>query len=406
MFLDFFLLLKNDGFPVTLKEYLTFLEALDRDVIGYDSTDFYYLARCVMVKDERHLDRFDRLFSAYFRGAQLADTEQFMQIPLEWLRKNFENVLSEEDKEMIRSMGGLEELMERLREIFEKQRKRHQGGNRWIGTGGTSPYGAYGYNPAGVRIGQDGSRQRRAVKVWDKREFRDLDDSVELNVRNMKMALRKLRVLTREGVGEELHIEGTIDRTSKNAGLLDLEFIPLRKNNVKVLMFFDVGGSMEDHVELCSRLFSAARHEFKHLEFYYFHNCIYEAVWKNNARRFSERIPTFSVLNKYNSDYKCIIVGDASMSPWELVYPNGSVEHNNDEPGLRWLERVKTKYPFTVWLNPVPRDDWKWTESIGMLNNFYEGSMFPLTLAGIKDAILALKRRPGHRGASEFPAGF
>ncbi|MCY4379163.1 MAG: VWA domain-containing protein [Candidatus Dadabacteria bacterium] len=403
MFLDFFLLLKNDGFPVTLKEYLTFLEALDRDVIGYDTTDFYYLSRCVMVKDERHLDRFDKLFSAYFRGAQLADTEQFMQIPLEWLRKNFENALSEEDKQMIRSMGGLEELMERLKEIFEKQKKRHQGGNRWIGTGGTSPYGAYGYNPAGVRIGQDGGRQRRAVKVWDKREFRDLDDSVELNVRNMKMALRKLRVLTREGVGEELDIEKTIDRTSKNAGLLDLEFVPSRKNNVKVLMFFDVGGSMEDHVELCSRLFSAAKHEFKHLEFYYFHNCIYEAVWKNNARRFSERIPTFSVLNKYNGDYKCVIVGDASMSPWELVYPNGSVEHNNDEPGLMWLNRIKAKYPFTVWLNPVPRDEWKWTESIGMLDDFYEGSMFPLTLSGIKDAILTLKRRPGHHGASRLP---
>lgn len=406
MFLDFFLLLKNDGFPVTLKEYLTFLEALDRGVIGYDSTDFYYLSRCVMVKDERHLDRFDRLFSAYFRGAQLADTEQFMKIPLEWLRKNFENTLSEEDKEMIRSMGGLEELMERLREIFEKQRKRHQGGNRWIGTGGTSPYGAYGYNPAGVRIGQDGGRQRRAVKVWDKREFRDLDDSVELNVRNMKMALRKLRVLTREGVGEELDVEKTVDRTSKNAGLLDLEFVPSRKNNVKVLMFFDVGGSMEDHVELCSRLFSAARHEFKHLEFYYFHNCIYEAVWKNNARRFSERIPTFSVLNKYNGDYKCIMVGDASMSPWELVYPNGSVEHNNDEPGLRWLERIKSKYPSTVWLNPVPESEWRWTESIGMLNDFCEGNMFPLTLSGIKDAISALRRRPGGRDASGFPAGF
>ena len=400
MFLDFFLLLKNDGFPVTLKEYLTFLEALDRDVIGYDTTDFYYLSRCVMVKDERHLDRFDRLFSAYFRGVQLADTEQFMQIPLEWLRKNFENVLSEEDKRMIRSMGGLEELMERLREIFEKQKKRHQGGNRWIGTGGTSPYGAYGYNPAGVRIGQDGGRQRRAVKVWDKREFRDLDDSVELNVRNMKMALRKLRVLTREGVGEELDVERTIDKTSKNAGLLDLEFVPSRKNNVKVLMFFDVGGSMEDHVELCSRLFSAARHEFKHLEFYYFHNCIYEAVWKDNARRFSERIPTFSVLNKYNGDYKCVIVGDASMSPWELLYPNGSVEHNNDEPGLLWLSRIKAKYPFTVWLNPVPQDEWKWTESVGMLNDFCEGNMFPLTLSGIKDAISALKRRPGHRVAS------
>ncbi len=406
MFLDFFLLLKDDGFPVTLKEYLTFLEALDRDVIGYDTTDFYYLSRCIMVKDERHMDRFDRLFSAYFKGAQLADTEQFMKIPLEWLRKNFENTLSEEDKEMIRSMGGLEELMERLREIFEKQKKRHQGGNRWIGTGGTSPYGAYGYNPAGVRIGQDGSRQRRAVKVWDKREFRDLDDSVELNVRNMKMALRKLRVLTREGVGEELDLEKTIDRTSRNAGLLDLEFAPLRKNNVKVLMFFDIGGSMDDHVELCSRLFSAARHEFKHLEFYYFHNCIYERVWRNNERRFSEQIPTFSVLNKYNGDYKCIMVGDASMSPWELVYPNGSVEHNNDEPGLRWLGRVKAKYPSTVWLNPVPRDEWKWTETIGILNDFYEGNMFPLTLLGIKDAISALKRRPSHSDASGFPAGF
>ncbi len=404
MFLDFFLLLKNDGFPVTLKEYLTFLEALDRDVIGYDTTDFYYLARCVMVKDERHLDRFDRLFAAYFQGAQLADTEQVMQIPLEWLRKNFESALSEEDRKFIRSMGGLSELMEKLREIFEKQKKRHQGGSRWIGTGGTSPYGAYGYNPAGVRIGQDGGRQRRAVKVWDKREFRDLDDSVELNVRNMKMALRKLRVLTREGVGEELDLEGTIDRTSKNAGLLDLEFVPSRKNNVKVLMFFDVGGSMEDHVELCSRLFSAARHEFKHLEFYYFHNCIYEAVWKDNARRFSERIPTFSLLNKYNGDYRCIIVGDASMSPWELVYPNGSVEHNNDEPGLMWLNRIKAKYPFTVWLNPVPPDEWKWTESIGMLNDFYEGNMFSLTLSGIKDAIAALKRRPGHHGASRLPA--
>ena len=406
MFLDFFLLLKDDGFPVTLKEYLTFLEALDRDVIGYDTTDFYYLSRCIMVKDERHMDRFDRLFSAYFKGAQLADTEQFMKIPLEWLRKNFENTLSEEDKEMIRSMGGLEELMERLREIFEKQKKRHQGGNRWIGTGGTSPYGAYGYNPAGVRIGQDGGRQRRAVKVWDKREFRDLDDSVELNVRNMKMALRKLRVLTREGVGEELDLEKTIDRTSKNAGLLDLEFAPLRKNNVKVLMFFDIGGSMDDHVELCSRLFSAARHEFKHLEFYYFHNCIYERVWRNNERRFSEQIPTFSVLNKYNGDYKCIMVGDASMSPWELVYPNGSVEHNNEEPGLRWLGRVKAKYSSTVWLNPVPRDEWKWTETIGILNDFYEGSMFPLTLLGIKDAISALKRRPSHSDASGFPAGF
>ncbi len=395
MFLDFFLLLKNDGFPVTIKEHLVFLEALDRDVAEYSPDDFYYLCRCCMVKHERHMDRFDRLFSAYFRGTQLADTDRLMEIPAEWLRGNFEKILSEEDREAIRAMGGLEELMKRLREILEKQKERHRGGDTWIGTGGTSPYGAYGYNPAGIRIGQDGGRHRRAVKVWDRREFRDLDDSVELNVRNMKMALRRLRVLTREGRGEELDMDGTIDRTSRNAGLLDLEFVAAKKNNVKVLMFFDVGGSMDDHVELCSRLFSAARHEFKHLEFYYFHNCIYERVWKNNERRFREQIPTFDVLNKYNGDYRCVIVGDASMSPWELVYPNGSVEHNNDEPGIRWLERIKAKYPSTVWLNPVPRDEWRWTESIGMLERFYEDAMFPLTLSGIKDAAAALTRKNG-----------
>ncbi len=402
MFLDFFLLLKNDGFPVTLKEYLDLLEALDREVVAYDTTDFYYLSRCVMVKDERNMDRFDGLFASYFEGAQLIDSKRFAQIPLEWLRKNFEKILSEEDKEAIRLAGGLEELMKRFNEILEKQKKRHQGGNRWIGTGGTSAYGAYGYNPAGIRIGQDSSRHRRAVKVWEKRQFRDLDDSVELNVRNMKMALRKLRVLTREGVGEELDLEKTIDSTSKNAGTLDLRFVPVKKNNVKVLMFFDVGGSMDEHIELCSRLFSAARHEFKHLEFYYFHNCVYERVWKNNERRLREQIPTFSVLNKYNSDYRCIMVGDASMSPWELVYPNGSVEHNNDEPGLRWLERIKAKYPFTIWLNPVPKDEWKWTESVRMLKDFYEDKMFPLTLAGIKEAVSALRRRGTGGQAYEF----
>ena len=397
MFLDFFLLLKNDGLPVTLKEYLVFLEALESDVVGCDVTDFYYLCRSSMIKHEQHLDRFDTLFSAYFKGIELVDTDEFMKVPDEWLRRDFENVLSEEDRKMIKAMGGVEELMKRLREIFEKQEKRHSGGGTWIGTGGTSPYGAYGYNPAGIRMGQDGSRHRRAVKVWDRREFRDLDDSVELNVRNMKMALRRLRVLTREGAGEELDIDGTIERTSKNAGLLDLEFMPAKRNNVKVLMFFDVGGSMDEHVELCSRLFSAARHEFKHLEFYYFHNCVYERVWKNNERRFREQIPTFEILNRYNSDYRCVMVGDASMSPWELVYPNGSVEHNNDEPGIRWLERIKEKYPSTVWLNPVPESEWKWTESIEILRDFYEDSMFPLTLSGIKDAVAVL--RDGKRRA-------
>lgn len=391
MFLDFFLLLKNDGLPVTIKEYLTLLEALDKDVVRYSADDFYYLSRSTLIKHEQHLDRFDQLFGFFFRGVELIDTEEFMEIPEEWVKRNFENYLTEEEKEMIKNMGGLDELMNRLKELMEKQKHRHQGGNTWIGTAGTSPYGAYGYNPAGIRIGQDGSRHRRAVKVWDKREFKDLDDSVELNTRNMKMALRRLRVLTREGIGEELDLDRTIEKTSKNAGFLDLEMVPSKTNNVKVLMFFDIGGSMDDHIELCSRLFSAAKYEFKHLEFYYFHNCIYERVWKDNYRRFQEAIPTFEVLHKYNSDYKCIIVGDASMSPWELMYKNGSVEHNNDEPGFTWLQRVKEQFPYLIWLNPVPLEDWRYTQSIDMLREFAEDRMFPLTLSGLYDGIKALK---------------
>lgn len=391
MFLDFFLLLKNDGLPVTIREYLTLLEALDRDVVEHSVDDFYYLSRSVLIKHEQHLDRFDQLFGFFFQGMELIDTEEFRQIPEDWLRKNFENYLSEEEKQMIKSMGGLEELMKRMKELMEQQKKRHQGGNKWIGTGGTSPFGAYGYNPAGIRIGQDGSRHRRAVKVWDKREFKDLDDSVELQTRNMKMVLRRLRVLTREGLKDEIDLDRTIEKTSKNAGYLQLEMVPPKKNNVKVLMFFDIGGSMDDHIELCSRLFSAAKYEFKHLEFYYFHNCIYERVWKNNARRWQESIPTFEVLHKYNSDYKCIIVGDASMSPWELMYKNGSVEHNNEEPGFTWLKRVKDQFPYLVWLNPVPREDWKYTQSIEMLREFTEDRMFPMTLSGLYKAIRALK---------------
>lgn len=391
MFLDFFLLLKNDGIPVTLKEYLTLLDALDKDVVDKSVEDFYYISRSVMIKHEQHLDRFDQLFGHYFKGIEMIDDEQFMNIPPEWLEKNFENMLSDEDKEYLKSMGNLEELMDRLKEIMAEQKKKHQGGNKWMGTGGTSPFGAYGYNPAGIRVGQDGSRHRRAVKVWDKREFKDLDDSVELQTRNMKMALRRLRSLTREGQRDELDLDKTIDKTSRNAGYLDIQMVPEKKNNVKVLMFFDNGGSMDDHVELCSRLFSAAKYEFKHMEFYYFHNCIYERLWKDNIRRWQEQIPTYEVLHKYNSDYKCIIVGDASMSPWELMYQNGSVEHNNEEPGLRWLERLKEQFPYTVWLNPVPQEDWKWTESINMVKEFYEDRMFPLTLSGINDAVKALK---------------
>jgi len=392
MFLDFFLLLKNDGLPVTIKEYLTFLEVLDKDLVDYSVDDFYYLSRSSLIKHEQNLDRFDQLFGLFFQGIERIDTEEFMKIPKGWLTKDFENQLTEEEKAMIKAMG-LDDLFKRLKELMKKQKGKHQGGNKWIGTGGTSPYGAYGYNPAGIRIGQDGSRHRRAVKVWDKREFMDLDDSVELKTRNMKMALRRLRILTREGLNEELDLNKTIEKTSKNAGYLDIEMVPEKKNNVKVLLFLDIGGSMDDHIELCSRLFSAAKYEFKHLDHFYIHNCLYEFVWKNNLRRWQEAIPTYEVLNKYNSDYKVIVVGDASMSPWELMYPNGSVEHNNEEAGFTWLDRLKAQYPDFIWLNPVPVDDWKYTESIVMLREFFNDRMFPLTLDGLSKAVRALKDR-------------
>lgn len=391
MFLDFFLYLRNSGLPVSIKEYLTLLDALDSGMVERGVDDFYYLSRSALVKDERNLDRFDRLFGQYFKGVEFIDDAEFMSIPDEWLRKTMEGSLTEEEKRRIRAMGGLDKLIERLKQLMKEQKKRHQGGGKWIGTGGTSPFGAYGYNPEGIRIGQHESRHRKAVKVWDKREFRNLDDSAELQTRNMKMALRKLRILTREGAPEELDLEGTIKKTSRNAGFLDVEMVPQRKNNVKVLIFFDIGGSMDDHIELCSKLFSAARYEFKHLEYYYFHNCIYEAVWKNNERRWQEALPTFDVLNKYNGDYRVIMVGDASMSPYELLYVNGSVEHNNGEPGFAWLERIKNKYPMMVWLNPVPENEWRETQTIGMIRNFTGDRMFPLTIGGITRAVKALQ---------------
>jgi len=391
MFLDFFLLLKNDGIPVTIREYLTFLEALDKDVVEYSVDDFYFLSRTSLIKHEHHLDRFDLLFGYFFEGIEKIDMKEFMKIPEEWLKKSFVNKLTDEDKEMIKAMGGLDKLLERLKELMETQKKRHQGGNKWIGTGGTSPYGAYGFNPEGIRIGQEESRNRRAIKVWDKREFKDLDDGVELETRNMKMALRRLRILTREGTKEELDLDKTIDKTSRNGGLLELEMVAAKKNNVKVLLFLDIGGSMDDHIELCSRLFSAAKYEFKHLENYYFHNCLYESVWKDNVRRRQEAIPTFEVLHTYNSDYKVIIVGDASMSPYELLYQNGSVEHDNDEAGFVWLDRLKDQFSDMVWLNPVPVDEWRYTESIGMVREFMKDRMFPLTMGGLQQAIKALK---------------
>jgi uncharacterized protein with von Willebrand factor type A (vWA) domain len=393
MFLDFFLLLKNDGLPVTINEYLTLLEALDSEIVEYNVDDFYYLSRSILIKHEQHIDRFDVLFGRYFRGIETIDNEQFMKIPEEWLRRGMERILTEEDMALIKAMGGLDKLMERLKELMNEQKNRHAGGSKWIGTGGTSPFGAYGYNPEGIRIGQTESRNRRAVKVWDKREFKNLDDSVELNTRNMKMALKKLRLLTREGREEELDLDKTIEKTSKNAGVLELEMIPSRKNNVKVLLFLDVGGSMDDHIEICAQLFSAAKYEFKHLEYFYFHNCLYESVWRDNTRRWDERIPTFEVLHKYNNDYMVILVSDASMSPYELLYANGSVEHNNDEAGFTWLTRLKNQYPRMVWLNPVPVDYWRYTQSIQMLREFMEKRMYPLTLAGIQDAIKVLKTK-------------
>lgn len=391
MFIDFFLLLKSNGLPVTIREHLTLLEALKLGEAEFSVEDFYHLAKATLVKKEQHFDRFDMLFGHYFKGMQLIPDQVVANIPDEWLRKNLEGFLTEEEKAMIEAMGGLEALMERFRQLLEEQHERHEGGNRWIGTGGTSPFGAYGYNPEGFRIGQAGSRHRRAIKVWDQRQFRNLSDEVELNTRNMKMAMRRLRVFTREGVADELDLDETIRKTSENAGILDLHMVPSKRNRVKVLLFFDIGGSMDDHIRICEELFSAAKHEFKHLEYYYFHNCLYETVWKDNNRRMTDRIPTLEVLNKYNKDYRVVVVGDASMSPYEITYQGGSVEHYNDEAGIVWLQRLRQQFPRTVWLNPVPQDHWGYTQSIKMVEKIFEEKMYPLTIGGLTDAMKHLK---------------
>ncbi len=393
MYIDFFLLLKSNGLPVSIREHLSFLEALKAGEAEFNLEEFYFLARTTMVKKEQHFDRFDMLFGHYFKDMQLIPNDLLKDIPEDWLRKNLEKFLSEEEKAMIDAMGGLEALMERFRQLQEEQHERHEGGNKWIGTGGTSPFGAYGYNPEGFRIGQEGSRHRRAVKVWDQRQFRNLSDEVELNTRNIKLALRRLRILTREGVADELDLDTTIRKTSENAGLLDLHLVPSRQNRVKVLIFFDIGGSMDDHIRDCEELFSAARHEFKHMEYFYFHNCLYETVWKDNNRRMSDRMLTLEVLNKYNKDYRVIVVGDASMSPYEITYQGGSVEHYNDEPGIAWLQRLRQQYPHIAWLNPVPKDQWGYTQSIKMIEHIFEDKMYPLTIAGLGDAMKHLIRK-------------
>ena len=391
MFVNFFHELRAAGLPVTLKEYLTLMEALEADLANRSVEDFYYLSRAALVKDERHLDRFDQVFGHVFKGLELMSDAIEAQIPEEWLRAISQLYLSEEEKRKIEELGGWEKIMEELKKRLAEQKGRHQGGSKWIGTAGTSPYGAYGYNPAGVRIGQKENRNFRAIKVWDKREFRDLDDSVEIGTRNIKVALRRLRRFAREGAAEELDLDGTI-RSTAHKGYLDVQMRPERRNTVKVLMFFDVGGSMDWHIKSVEELFSAARSEFKHLEYYYFHNCLYESVWKNNARRWTEKTPTWDVLHTYPSDYKVIFVGDASMSPYEITLPGGSVEHMNEEPGALWLRRVTDIYEHCVWLNPVPEEHWGWTPSIKMIRDIFEGRMFPLTLEGLDRAMRELMR--------------
>ncbi|HZP86765.1 MAG TPA: VWA domain-containing protein [Burkholderiales bacterium] len=392
MLIDFFFQLKHGGVPVSLKEFLTLYEALRKKVVWGSLDDFYFLSRVCLVKDESHYDRFDRVFAEYFRGIVTLPVDFLASIPQAWLHANAELLLSDEDKKLIQSLGGWEKLMETLRQRLAEQKERHEGGSKWIGTRGTSPFGAYGYNPEGVRIGQEASRNRSAVKVWDRREYRNLDDSVELGTRNIKVALRRLRRFAREGAPEELDLDDTVRSTARNAGWLDLKLVPERHNAVKVLLFLDIGGSMDDHVRICEELFSAARSEFKHLEYFYFHNCVYESVWKDNRRRHSERVPLMNVLHKYGHDYKLVLVGDATMSPYEIAYPGGSVEHHNEEAGAAWLQRLLDVYVHAAWINPQPEDRWGYYESIGMIRNLMEQRMYPLTLAGLERAMRELVR--------------
>ena len=392
MFLPFFDALRRVGIPVSLREYLAFLEGMSAGLVTYDIEGLYYLARTAMVKDERHLDRFDRAFATAFKGLESVTAEQVLEaidLPREWLEKLIEKTLTPEEKAQIEALGGFDKLMETLRKRLEEQKGRHQGGSKWVGTGGTSPFGAFGYNPEGVRIGQDQSRHQRAVKVWDKREFRNLDDTVELGTRNIKVALKRLRRWAREGAEEELDLQGTIRATAEH-GYLDVKTRPERHNAVKVILFFDVGGSMDPHIRVVEELFSAARAEFKHLEYYYFHNCLYEGLWRDNRRRWDQQIPTLEVLRTYGADYKAIFVGDASMSPYEIAHPGGANEHWNAEAGQVWLARARQQWSSNVWLNPLPERYWPHTHSVGMVRQIFDHRMFPLTLEGITAAVRAL----------------
>jgi len=389
MLIEFFLKVREYRVPCTIRELLDLIRALERNVVFANIDDFYTLSRAVLVKDECHFDKFDRAFGDYFKGIVESELD-LSGIPEDWLTKQLEKTLTEEEKAQLEALGGLEKLMETLAERLKEQEKRHQGGNKWIGTGGTSPFGAYGYNPEGMRIGQKESRHRRAVKVWDKRQFKNLDSQVEIGTRNLKVALRKLRQFARSGAHEELNLDDTISATARNAGYLDIKMQPKRHNAVKLLMFFDVGGSMDDHIRVCEQLFSAVHAEFKHLEFFYFHNCVYESVWQDNQRRHNQKMDLYQVLHTYGKDYKVIFVGDATMGPYEITYPGGSVEHWNEEPGHVWMGRVLEHFNKCIWLNPQEQSHWPYHHSINIMQQVMGQKMFPLTVEGLSDGIKAL----------------
>jgi len=384
-------MLRDGGMRTSITELLILLEAMKKGVAGQSVDDFYYLARATLVKDESQLDKFDRIFGAYFKGIDDSLADLFQDVPDDWLQHRTELLLSDEERAQIEALGGFEELMRALQERLDEQDERHEGGSKWIGTAGTSPFGAWGYNPEGVRMGQSGSRNRSAVKVWDKRQYRNLDDSVELGTRNIKVALRRLRKFAREGAADQLDLDDTIDKTARNAGWLDIRMVPERHNAVKVLLCLDIGGSMDDHVRICEEMFSAARSEFKHLEYFYFHNFIYESLWKDNRRRHSEKTSTLDLTHKYGSDYKLVFVGDATMSPYEIVYAGGSVEHWNEEPGAIWIKRLLHTYPKAIWLNPEPQARWDYTPSIKLTRELMADRMYPLTIAGLDEGIKALR---------------
>ena len=395
MFLNFFLKLKNSNIPISLNEFLVFLKALKLDLVRFDIKKFYYLTRTCLIKDEKLFDRFDVIFGEYFNSLEaieINDILSFLNLPKEWLEKLFERNFSRKEINKIKSLGSFEKLIETLRKRLKEQKKRHQGGNKWIGTLGTSPFGAYGYNPEGIRMGQDESRHRKAVKVWDKRCFKNFDDTNQLDNRSFQVALKKLRQWARTGLDDEFDIDETIKDTAKN-GYLNIKTRKEKENSIKILLFLDVGGSMDDHIELVERLFSATKSVFKNIEHFYFHNCLYEGIWKNNSRRWEERFSTSEVFRTFGKEYKCIFVGDASMSPYEILMPGGGNEHFNDEPGKVWLERAIDKWPSNLWINPIPMDQWDYSHSISLIKEIFSEKMVPLTIKGLEKGIKVLSKR-------------